>query len=275
MTDQEATRARWKTQIYRFDTDSDKRVDSDFLAVEEPLEIRVAANGLSRPIAITMRTPGSDPELAAGFLFSEGVIDQPDDVAAITQPDEKDNVVVIETKKIIDVNRLTRNFYTSSSCGICGKASLESLWTTAKKPVAATRRIAANVIGGLPASLRGEQTLFDSTGGLHAAALFDFDGGMIEFAEDVGRHNAVDKIIGRSFLASKLPLDDCILFLSGRASFELIQKAVMAGIPIVCAVGAPSSLAVATAREFGVTLCGFVRDGRFNAYSLSDRIETE
>lgn len=275
MTDAAAPRARWTTKIERFVAGAEQSPGPDFVAVEEPLEIRVGTARDSRPIAITMRTPGEDAELAVGFLFSEGVIARRDEVKSIFQPDEKENVVVIETADAVDFSRLSRNFYTSSSCGVCGKASLESLWYHAPKKVAATRGVGSAVIGSLPGMLRHEQTLFDSTGGLHAAALFDFDGGLLGFAEDVGRHNAVDKVIGRCFLHSMLPLSDRLLFLSGRASFELIQKAVMAGIPIVCAVGAPSSLAVATAREFGVTLCGFVRDGRFNVYSLSERIVTE
>lgn len=273
MTDSAAPRARWTTRIERFFAESNRSSETDFVAVEEPLEIRVGTAGDSRPIAITMRTPGRDIELAAGFLFSEGVISRREEITDITQPDDKENVVIIETRSEVDLSRLSRNFYTSSSCGICGKASLESLSAVTSHKVGASRSVSPQIIAALPEILRREQTVFDSTGGLHAAALFDFSGAIRGFAEDVGRHNAVDKVVGRSFLDSELPLGDRLLFLSGRASFELVQKAVMAGIAVVCAVGAPSSLAVATAREFGVTLCGFVRDGRFNVYSQSERIE--
>lgn len=235
----------------------------DLLAVEEPLQIRV--NG--RDLSITMRTPGHDRELAAGFLFTEGILKTRADVLAI---DSAENTVTLTLADGIDPGA-ARNFYTTSSCGVCGKASIESLHSVgcAMLPHVA---VAREVIHSLPEKLRVAQSVFDHTGGLHGAAIFDTSGKMESVREDVGRHNAVDKLIGAAFLGGRLPLGDRILMLSGRASFELVQKAVMAGIPVVAAVGAPSSLAVQTARRFGMTLAGFVRDGRFNIYSGVSRL---
>ncbi len=230
----------------------------DLLAVEEPLEIRV--NG--RPMSITMRTPGHDAELAAGFLFTEGIVRTRSDVVAV---DCRENRVAVTLADGVDPGA-ARNFYTTSSCGVCGKASVESLHAAgcAMLPPAGVSR---SVIHGLPGKLRATQAAFEHTGGLHGAALFDLSGALEAVREDVGRHNAVDKLIGAAFLDGRLPLPGRILMLSGRASFELVQKAVMAGIPVLAAVGAPSSLAVETALRFGMTLAGFVRDGRFNVYS--------
>jgi FdhD protein len=230
----------------------------DLLAVEEPLQIRV--NG--RDLSITMRTPGHDRELAAGFLFTEGILTTPADVLAI---DSRENSVALTLTDGVDTGA-ARNFYTTSSCGVCGKASIEALHAAgcAMLPPA---RVAREVIHALPEKLRAAQSVFEHTGGLHGAALFDTAGNLEMVREDVGRHNAVDKLIGAAFLDRRLPLADRVLMLSGRASFELVQKAVMAGIPVVAAVGAPSSLAVETARRFGMTLLGFVRNGRFNIYS--------
>jgi FdhD protein len=230
----------------------------DLLAVEEPLQIR--ANG--RDLSITMRTPGHDRELAAGFLFTEGILKVPEDILSIATGE---NSVTLTLADGVDPGT-ARNFYTTSSCGVCGKASIESLHHAAcgrLSPAQASRA----VIHGLPEKLRAAQSVFEHTGGLHGAALFDAAGNLELVREDVGRHNAVDKLIGAAFLAGRLPLDHRILMLSGRASFELVQKAVMAGIPIVAAVGAPSSLAVQTALRFGMTLLGFVRENRFNIYS--------
>lgn len=229
----------------------------DLLAVEEPLEIRV--NG--RPLSITMRTPGNDGELAAGFLFTEGILTERADVLAV---DCGENRVTLTLADGVAAGT-SRNFYTTSSCGVCGKASIESLHAAGcamLSPVAVSR----DVIHGLPAKLRETQAAFDHTGGLHGAGMFNTAGNLQMVREDVGRHNAVDKLIGAAFLEDRLPLADHILMLSGRASFELVQKAAMAGIPVVAAVGAPSSLAVQTAMRFGMTLLGFVRDGRFNVY---------
>lgn len=236
----------------------------DLLAVEEPLEIRV--NG--RALSITMRTPGHDGELAAGFLFTEGILKARADLVSL---ECAENGVTLTLAGGVDPGA-ARNFYTTSSCGVCGKASIESLHAAgcAMLPHLSVRREA---IHGLPAALRATQAVFDHTGGLHAAGLFDRSGALQIVREDVGRHNAVDKLIGAMFLEGRLPLHDRILMLSGRASFELIQKAAMAGIPMVAAVGAPSSLAVQTAQRFGMTLLGFVRDGRFNIYSGVSRLE--
>jgi len=235
----------------------------DLLAVEEPLQIRV--NG--RDLSITMRTPGHDRELAAGFLFTEGTIESREDVAAI---EVGENVVSLTLAVGVDIP-VARNFYTSSSCGVCGKASIESLYAAGCRMLPRCEA-AREVIHGLPEKLRAAQAAFDHTGGLHGAGLFDLAGNLQMVREDVGRHNAVDKLAGAAFLDGRLPLAECILMLSGRASFELVQKAAMAGIPVVAAVGAPSSLAVETARRFGMTLAGFVRDGRFNIYSGVGRL---
>jgi FdhD protein len=241
----------------------------DLLAVEEPLEIRLC----DKTVSITMRTPGHDAELAAGFLLSEGILSRRDQIRAI---DPRGNAVTIRLTAGVEVDfeRLERHFYTTSSCGVCGKASIDALRIQGC-PILPNDSvtIASEVIHGLPEALRGDQRVFDRTGGLHAAALFDTTGALLLSREDVGRHNAVDKAIGAEFLQGRVPLKDKLLLVSGRASFELTQKALMAGIPILAAVGAPSSLAVETARRFNMTLLGFVRDGRFNIYSGASRIQ--
>ena len=256
--------------------------NDDAIAVEEPLEIRLgipAAGHLQhKAVSITMRTPGDDFELAAGFLYTEGILQSHEQVKAISHCGRGQGAtntlrVDLVDGVAVDFKRLERNFYTTSSCGVCGKSSLEALATGARKvspPQGFT--VPARLIDELPAKLRERQHTFLTTGGLHAAALFSCDGELLGLREDVGRHNAVDKLIGSRFLAGLLPADQAILFLSGRASFELLQKAVMAGIPVVCAVGAPSSLAISAAREFGVTLLGFVRDGRYNVYAGDERL---
>lgn len=268
----------------------------DTLAVEEPLEIRIGwmdnEKPVERPISITMRTPGSDEELALGFLFAESIIDAPSQVdhirrvatSAKTETSRRSlpvtgrdrdssNTIVVELQPGVglDLKRLERHFYTTSSCGVCGKSSIEALRTTAT-PVTSDLTVESDVISSLPLTLREQQGVFDSTGGLHAAALFTSTGEMEILREDVGRHNAVDKVIGARFLSRATPVLDRLLLVSGRASFELVQKAVVAGIPVLAAVGAPSSLAVELAREFGMTLVGFVRDGRFNIYTGHQRI---
>ena len=237
----------------------------DLLAVEEPLQIRV--NG--RDLSITMRTPGHDGELACGFLFTESVLKTR---AAVSAMECGENTVSF-TLTEYDEPGAARNFYTTSSCGICGKASIDSLHA-AGCAMLAHAAVSRAVIHSLPEKLRSTQSVFERTGGLHGAALFDAAGNLELVREDVGRHHAVDKLIGASFLNGRLPLENRILMLSGRASFELIQKAVMAGIPVVAAVGAPSSLAVQTALRFGMTLAGFVRDGRFNIYTGLSRFAT-
>lgn len=236
----------------------------DLLAVEEPLEIHLNA----RPLSITMRTPGDDLDLVAGFLFTEGVAD----VASIRQ--DSDNLVLVCLKEGVepDLSRLERNYETNSSCGICGKVSIEALAIKPRQPFLRDEpNFASGVIDELPAALRRSQEVFERTGGLHAAALFSVDGTLIALREDVGRHNAVDKLVGFA-VRTQLPLQDKLIFVSGRAGFELIQKAIVAGIPILAAVGAPSSLAVSAAQRFGMTLLGFVRSHRFNIYSGAWRI---
>jgi FdhD protein len=252
----------------------------DVLAVEEPLEIRLGfPDKTHRAISITMRTPGDDAELAAGFLFTEGIVTSPDQIKQIRHCGKKDaeatNTIRVDLDDGVDIDfkRLERNFYTTSSCGVCGKSSIEALHTGAKKLSDPNGpQVAAQIIHSLPERLRAEQRTFDQTGGLHASALFDSSGALEIVREDVGRHNALDKVIGAKFLNSEVPVLDKILVVSGRASFELVQKALMAGIAIIVAVGAPSSLAFELATEFGMTLVGFARDASFNVYSGSARI---
>ncbi|MER7955202.1 formate dehydrogenase accessory sulfurtransferase FdhD [Streptomyces sp. NPDC096030] len=251
----------------------------DTLVAEEPLEIRL--NG--RPLAITMRTPGDDFALAAGFLVSEGVLGAASDVRNIVYcAGAKDdgtntyNVVDVQLAPGVPVPDITleRNVYTTSSCGLCGKASLDAVRTTARFPIADTPpvRLTPELLAGLPDRLRAAQRVFDRTGGLHAAALFSEDGELLDVREDVGRHNAVDKLVGRALSDGRLPLERAVLLVSGRASFELAQKAVMAGIPVLAAVSAPSSLAVDLAAETGLTLVGFLRGEDMNVYAGEHRI---
>jgi FdhD protein len=254
---------------------------TDVLAVEEPLEIRLGFDEKSkfthRAISITMRTPDHDFELAAGFLFTEGIIKNSNQIFEIKHCGKIGagfkNTVRVDLQNGVKVNfkRLERHFYTSSSCGVCGKSSIEALQTGVKK-VDSKLKIKADLIHQLPEILRNSQTVFNETGGLHASALFDEHGNLDIVREDVGRHNALDKVIGAKFLANQTPLSNKILLVSGRTSFELVQKALMAGIPTLAAVGSPSSLAVELAKEFGMTLIGFVRDNRFNIYSHETRI---
>ena len=264
---------------------SNGRVENktDALAVEEPLEIRLGLreNGkiVHRAVSITMRTPGDDFALAAGFLFTEGILENPAQIEKIKHcgkfPNNQNTVRLdLTAETAIDFKRLERNFYTTSSCGVCGKTSLEALTVAGAKRIEGDNfpPVDAALIHSLPEKLRAAQNVFRETGGLHAAALFDANSDLIDVCEDVGRHNAVDKLIGKQFLAGNLPLAGKILFLSGRASFELVQKAVMARIPFIAAVGAPSSLAVEAARKFNLTLLGFVRDGRFNVYTDAARV---
>src|SRR5205085_10585767 len=235
----------------------------DDVAVEEPLEIRIGG----RPVAVTMRTPGHDEELALGFCLSEGLRPTearlPDDLAA--------NAVDVDAPGF-DPARLQRSFYTSSSCGVCGKGALEAVAVEAPR-VESPLRLSRELVAGLPERLRAAQPAFAVTGGLHATGLFDTAGELLCLREDVGRHNAMDKVIGWAFRERRLPLRDSILCVSGRLSFELVQKAAVAGCPFLVAVGAPSSLAVELAQDRGVTLCGFVRDGRLNVYTETWRID--
>jgi len=249
----------------------------DWLASEEPLEIRVQGPGQKLvSIAVTMRTPGHDHELAAGFLYTEGLIRSGDEIVAI-EADElrRDgrpcNVVSVQLSHSFDQARLKRNFYATSSCGICGKASLEQIAVQCP-PVAPGPVLARSVLVTLPTALRTAQQVFEQTGGLHASGLFDVTGQLVSLREDVGRHNAVDKLVGQMLLAGKSSLADHILLVSGRTSFEIMQKAAMAQIPVVCAVSAPSSLAVEVARRFHITLVGFLRGDNFNVYTHPERI---
>jgi FdhD protein len=249
----------------------------DTLATEEPMEIRAGGPGQeAASVAVTMRTPGGDFELAVGFLFTEGLI-APADVRRVAYCDDladdeqRYNVVTVSLERPFDHEALRRNFYATSSCGICGKATLDDVAVHCEA-VAAGPNVPAGVLVSLPDRLRAKQRVFDRTGGLHAAGLFTPEGELVSLREDVGRHNAVDKVIGEQVLAANVPLEDRILQVSGRLSFEIVQKAAVAGIPIVSAVSAPSSLAVSAGERFGVTVVGFVRDGRCNVYTHPDRV---
>jgi FdhD protein len=250
--------ATTKVQVFRI-PDGDA---TDVVAVEEPLEIRIGG----RPVAVTMRTPGHDEELALGFALSEGLRPEgarlPDDLAA--------NTVELDAPGV-DPGRLARSFYTSSSCGVCGKGALDAVAVEAPR-VESDLRVDAAIVATLPDRLRQAQPAFDATGGIHATGLFDAAGALLCLREDVGRHNAMDKVVGWALRERRLPLVDAVLCVSGRLSFELVQKAAVAGCPILVAVGAPSSLAVELAADRGVTLCGFVRGGRMNVYTESWRI---
>jgi FdhD protein len=239
-------------------------VEPDEVAVEEPLEIRV--NG--EAVAVTMRTPGHDEELALGFCLSEGIAP----VAAAPPADLAANAVNVEVPEF-DPSVVRRNFYTSSSCGVCGKGALEAVAVHAP-PAESELRVTAELIGDLPRRLRERQATFAATGGLHATGLFDGAGVLVCVREDVGRHNAMDKVLGWAHANGRLPLDDCMLCVSGRLSFELVQKAAVARCPILVAVGAPSSLAIELADEQRITLCGFVRGDRLNVYTHRWRIQT-
>lgn len=249
------------------------------LAAEEPLEIRLGfGEGASRTmksIAVTMRTPGHDAELAIGFLYTEGVIRDGVDVDSVREGrDDTGNVVWVELSPNVQVNlgALQRNFYTTSSCGICGKASMLALRSVCPPRRAGTLKVSAEMLYGLPGRLREAQEVFEQTGGLHAAGLFDGAGRLEMMREDVGRHNAVDKLLGAMLIEDRLPLREYVLLLSGRASFELLQKALMGGISIVASVGAPSSLAVEVAKEFDIPLIGFLREKHFNIYHRAEAI---
>jgi len=263
-----------------------RATDTDRAAAEEPLEIRLH----DRPFAVIMRTPGADRELAAGFLLAERVIRTAEDLGTIAHCTDgvdspakagryvRENVVNVtlangSSERLERMLAERRQVTTSSSCGLCGRQTIESLATDVA-PVRSTWAVTASIISTLPERLRARQAVFDDTGGLHAAGLFARDGALVDVAEDVGRHNAVDKIVGRMLMREALPLADHLLFVSGRTSFEIVQKAIIAGIPLVAAVSAPSSLAIDLAREFGVTLAGFVRGDGFNIYAHPERIES-
>ncbi|MBL8852359.1 MAG: formate dehydrogenase accessory sulfurtransferase FdhD [Planctomycetaceae bacterium] len=256
----------------------------DLVATEEPLEIRLQygppQNRVSRSLSITMRTPGDDYDLAVGFLLSEGIIGRTGDVLVSSNselPTESTSNVVrvaLAPDVSVDIDKLQRHFYTTSSCGLCGKTSLESLENQGLQPVPSGNwRISAAWIASLPNALRNAQRVFAATGGLHATGLFVANGPLVLLREDVGRHNALDKVLGRLLLEDRLPLENHVLLVSGRTSLELMQKAVAARVPVVAAIGAPSSLAIDCAQRFGVTLLGFVAENRFNCYAHPQRIE--
>lgn len=282
----EALPASTGTKRVRLHRARDGRVSEaeDELVVEEPLEIRLGQvedrTAPPRSLSVTMRTPGNDFELAVGFLFTEGIVRSREDIASVEYgrshlrgPSENVVDVFLERRTPLDPSKLQRNFYTTSSCGVCGKASLEAVRGVALRPLADGRpRVHADVLPVLPAGLRESQTLFSATGGLHAAGRFDPEGGLLAVREDVGRHNAVDKLIGERVLAGRIPLEDEVLTVSGRASFEIVQKAAVAGLAFLVAVGAPSSLAVELARDQRMTLVGFARDHGFNVYAGEGRI---
>jgi FdhD protein len=249
--------------------------DVDHLAVEEPLEIvllfRRKAMLVRKPVSITMRTPGQDQELAVGFLYTEGIVHHRNAIAEVTTG--ADSSVTVAVTGNLDLKRLERHFYMSSSCGVCGKASLQALQMNREIHLDPSRpKHAAEFLLQTPRMVRKKQSIFDRTGGLHAAALFDTNQNLIRICEDIGRHNAVDKLVGAELVAGRIDFSDLLLFVSGRAGFELIQKSIMSGIPFMAAVGAPSSLSVELARKYGSTLIGFLREDRFNLYSGSERV---
>jgi FdhD protein len=255
---------------------------NDEAVVEEPLEIRVAeasSGGRATRVAVTLRTPGEDFELAAGFLVAEGLLHDRREVAQISyctdpgEPQRRNIVQVLLAPGVsFDAERLQRNFYTSSSCGLCGKAALEQVRTVVPARPPSRLQVTSETVRSLPTRIEGRQRLFGRTGGLHGAALFRPDGELLLLREDVGRHNAVDKVVGHEFLEGRLGARETMLLVTGRAGFELVQKAAVAGIPLLAAIGAPSSLAIALAHEQGMTLVGFLRDDRFNVYAGRERV---
>lgn len=279
MIDQPRPGLTTPARIVAYDDGKTREVVDD-LATEEPLEIRLVAGTQMRSVAVTMRTPGNDFELAAGFLLSEGVITRHEEIAGISycidpqiDAEQRYNIVNVQLAPgaLPPLERLERHFTMNSACGVCGKANIEALQTRAA-PLDDPMRISLQQIAQLPGKMRDAQRVFASTGGLHASALFDADGKLLVLREDVGRHNALDKIVGWALLEKRLPLSGCVLLVSGRASYELLQKSIVARIPVVCAVSAPSSLAVELAQDFGVTLLGFVRGTRANVYAGRERI---
>ena len=254
----------------------------DELATEEPLEIRLATDAGTRPVAVTMRTPGHDEELALGFLYGEGILSGRRDVVDIRRPRDRvgrpePNILIVQLRQGMDpdLKSLDRHFFTSSACGVCGKAGIEALLLQKVPAPAKGFAVDLEVLYALPDRLQSRQSVFKSTGGLHAAGLYGREGEQIVVREDVGRHNAVDKVIGWSLDEGRLPLGESIAMVSGRTSYEILQKCLMANVAIVCAVSAPSSLAVSLARQFDITLIGFLRDRRMNIYSGRERVRLE
>ncbi len=266
----------WRVEAGTFEARPDQ------LATEEPLEIHLLWEGTSRTVAVTMRTPGADPELALGFLYGEGILSGAEQVLRVGPCQAKAGKSAAECANIVEVElaggpapdwkTLERHFFTTSACGVCGKAGLENLAFRAPAALPEGPSITPEMVTRLPGELRRAQGLFDATGGLHAAALFDAAGQLLALREDVGRHNAVDKLVGWALLSGRLPLHEHVVMVSGRSSYEILQKCLVAGVPVVCSVSAPSSLAVDLARRFGVTLIGFLRGDRFNVYHGVERI---
>jgi FdhD protein len=272
------------TEITRLEH-GNARSTNDFVAVEEPLEIRLTGANLEpntdKNIAITMRTPGNDIELAMGFLFTEGIISSAQDIISTQEsPDQSSITIHLHDSVVVDLDSMERHFYTTSSCGVCGKASIDAVQIKCKIALPQTQwKVDASVLFRLPDTLRNAQASFEHTGGIHGCGLFDLGGKLIHTSEDVGRHNALDKLIGHFVMSTpeasdQIPLCNHILLLSGRISFELVQKAAMAGIRMIAAVGAPSSLAIDLAEDMGITLVGFLRGERCNIYTHSQRVET-
>ncbi|MGA8143546.1 MAG: formate dehydrogenase accessory sulfurtransferase FdhD [Candidatus Acidiferrales bacterium] len=262
------------TQVSEWNDGKLSRKD-DYLAAEEPLEIRIGEN----PLSVTMRTPGHDLELAAGFLFTEGLVRQRDQILTLVNASSDDagkrgNVVqaTLAPEAAPDFDKMRRHFFAASSCGICGKASIDSVRSRLLRAPNPDFRIDPGLLITLPEALRSAQDVFERTGGLHAAALFDARGQLLVLREDIGRHNAVDKVIGWALLDDRVPLANCVLLVSGRGGFEIVQKAIVAGIPLVASVSAPSSLAVQLARELRLTLIGFLRGKRFVIYAGEERV---
>ena len=261
-----------------------RRNKQDVIVTEEPLEIRLIAGRETRQLAVTMRTPGADFELATGFLFSEGIIQSRSDISQISYCMDRDlsqeqryNVVNVQLRSptLPVIDHLERHFFTTSACGVCGKTSIDALETRGLLSVSKDFTVPIDTITQLASQLREAQSLFDSTGGLHAVGLFDKNGELIVLREDVGRHNAMDKVIGWAVQQDRLPLHEIVVLVSGRASFELVQKALSAQVPIFCSVSAPSSLAVDLAHRFDMTLIGFLRGNDFNIYTSSERIQSQ
>jgi FdhD protein len=299
LTGRAPTRATTPANLTRFEA-GEPHIQADILAVEEPLEIQLGYGPIDdrrvKSVSVTMRTPGHDFDLVAGFLLTEGIVtdsaeiewigyirgradalagqpeQMPGDLILPYQPEHNVVRVDLAADVVVSMANLERNFYTTSSCGICGKASLLALRTVCPPRSSNNLTVSADLLTSLPDRLRDAQQVFDKTGGLHAAGLFDSDGNLQEIREDVGRHNAVDKLFGSAFLADRTPLRGHLLFLSGRASFELLQKALMGGVSMVVSVGAPSSLAVQVAKEFDISLVGFLRGDRFNVYHGAERV---
>ena len=266
--------------IQRYDGAAASRID-DTVVVEEPLEIRLTAGGATQTLAVTMRTPGNDFELAAGFLHNEGIVRAIDDIVEIAycvdpalDVEQRYNIVTVTLRatELPDMTRFERHFTMNSACGVCGRANLEALRDAGVTPIADALRVSIETIYELPDTMREAQRVFETTGGLHAAALFSADGELLVAREDVGRHNAVDKLCGWALTNRRIPLSGHILCVSGRASYEILQKAAVARIPIVCSVSAPSSLALDVASEFNITLVGFVRGTKANVYNAAERI---